>query len=199
MCKSFQAFCINLLKEKTSTIIHKIQRAQTNTSNTLDVELQFRETTRGSYSKKRIHQDGWGWERERRPQKWMFPYSRCSELSGEPFGSSCWITHCNPLPQRLNNYSTSCRPNKWLWQNAERSHSEIPQRVSGSLARSLCSVQLLQLFKLWLEEYFFRFMYLTSAQTHRGKIPRGKSLAIAQESLLLWRINFVSDISLKIP
>lgn len=57
----------------------------------------------------------------------MSSYSRCTELSGEPFGSSCRITYSKQQPIMLSNYSQSCRPNKWLWQNTERSCGEIPE------------------------------------------------------------------------
>lgn len=70
--------------------------------------------------------------------KWMSSYSRCTELSGELFGSSCRITYSNQQPIMLSNYSLSCRPNKWLWQNTERSRSEIPQN-SLSCFSLLCS------------------------------------------------------------
>lgn len=76
--------------------------------------------------------DRLGRERKRKTHslrliKWMSSYSRCAELSGKPFGSSCRITYSNQQPIKLSNYSPSCRPNKWLWQNTERSRSEIPE------------------------------------------------------------------------
>ena len=88
------------------------------------------------------HPRQWGeYERKRkrrspRLMKWMSPYSRCAELSGEPFGSSRRITYSNPQPIMLSNYSASCRPNKWLWQNTERSHSEIPENALSAFSLS---------------------------------------------------------------